>query len=54
MNEWFLHIVLFEKQELTELRLAYDVMSCIYECYSRLKLEDPAKLLYELVYNRLF
>ena len=44
MNEWFLHIVLFEKQELTQLRLAYDVTSCFYDCYTRLKLEDPAKL----------
>ena len=51
MTDESLQIVRFESQEL---RLAYDVMSFFSDCYARLNLVDPAKLLYELVYSMLF
>ena len=51
MTDEILPIVWIEWQEL---RLAYDVMSFFSDCYSRLKLVDPAKLLYDFVYSMPF
>ena len=53
MTDEILQIVRFEWQEL-RLAFDHDVMSFFSDCYSRLKLVDPAKLLYELVYSLLF